>query len=223
MLETYNFMEMKKCREPGSKREIILLSAFDLFYRKGYHKTKVLDIAKQADIGKGTFYEYFPSKEALLSELLLLKIEGDQSHLEQITGTAESVKEKIKTFYRFEQENIQEYGPRSNVLAQEMMSPDFTGNREIQELIHKLFKLKHQFLQHLMEVGIQSGEIKKTDPVVAATALLGAISFYTMFQIPAMGHPGVPSDSEGNFEVRDQEFFRILFSGIGPVSDNEKG
>jgi hypothetical protein len=44
-----------------------------------------------------------------------------------------------------------------------------------------------------------------------------------MFQIPAMGHPGVPSDSEGNFEVRDQEFFRILFSGIGPVSDNEKG
>jgi hypothetical protein len=103
------------------------------------------------------------------------------------------------------------------------MSPDFTGNREIQELIHKLFKLKHQFLQHLMEVGIQSGEIKKTDPVVAATALLGAISFYTMFQIPAMGHPGVPSDSEGNFEVRDQEFFRILFSGIGPVSDNEKG
>lgn len=84
MLETYNFMEMKKCREPGSKREIILLSAFDLFYRKGYHKTKVLDIAKQADIGKGTFYEYFPSKEALLSELLLLKIEGDQSHLEQI-------------------------------------------------------------------------------------------------------------------------------------------
>lgn len=96
MLETYNFMEMKKCREPGSKREIILLSAFDLFYRKGYHKTKVLDIAKQADIGKGTFYEYFPSKEALLSELLLLKIEGDQSHLEQITGTAESVKEKSR-------------------------------------------------------------------------------------------------------------------------------
>ena len=212
----------KNQKGSGSKRELILTSAFELFYQKGYQKTKIQDIARHADIGKGTFYEYFQSKDTLLEELLHLKIKEDQEILDMIRSSLDTTEDKIKRFYHFERENMEEYGPRSNVLAQEMMSTDFSINHEVQGLIHRFFQMKHQFLQSLLEDGIHRGEIRKTDSVVGATALLGAISFYTMFQLPAQGHSGISPDFQENSVARDSEFFRILFSGIGGVSDAEK-
>lgn len=212
----------KSDRGTGNKRELILASAFELFYKKGYHKTKILDIARHADIGKGTFYEYFQSKDVLLEELLHLKIKEDQETLDRIRSSQDTIRGKIESFYRFERDNMEEYGPRSNVLAQEMMSPDFSGNLEVQELVHRFFKMKHLFFQMLLEDGIHRGEIRKTDPIVGATALLGAISFYTMFQLPAQGHPVISTDFQGNSLARDPEFFRILFDGIAAGSHAEK-
>lgn len=43
----------------------ILEAAAAVFARKGYTGTVMADIAVQAGIGKGTIYEYFPSKDAL--------------------------------------------------------------------------------------------------------------------------------------------------------------
>lgn len=49
-----------------NKEEIILKAAEKLFYLKGYSHTSIQDIATEACIGKGTVYEYFKSKEALV-------------------------------------------------------------------------------------------------------------------------------------------------------------
>ena len=50
-------------------REAILVSAFDLFSRKGYTATTMADIARQAEMNVGTLYVYFDSKIALLYEV----------------------------------------------------------------------------------------------------------------------------------------------------------
>jgi TetR/AcrR family fatty acid metabolism transcriptional regulator len=47
------------------KRQHIMGSALNVILRKGYRETKIKDIAEEAGIGKGTFYEYFDSKEDL--------------------------------------------------------------------------------------------------------------------------------------------------------------
>jgi len=47
------------------KRAEILHFAADAFSRAGFHNTKMQDIATLADIGKGTIYEYFRTKEEL--------------------------------------------------------------------------------------------------------------------------------------------------------------
>lgn len=44
----------------------ILTSAIGLFNTRGFSETTVEDITEAADIGKGTFFNYFPSKDALL-------------------------------------------------------------------------------------------------------------------------------------------------------------
>ncbi len=51
---------------PTNKRERLVLAAAEVFAAKGYSGTRVADIAVRAEVGKGTVYEYFSSKEELL-------------------------------------------------------------------------------------------------------------------------------------------------------------
>jgi len=48
------------------KREQILRAAIKVFSRQGVHNFKMMDIAERAKVGKGTLYEYFPSKDELI-------------------------------------------------------------------------------------------------------------------------------------------------------------
>ena len=48
-----------------AKRADIVRAAADVFSKTGYHESKMQDIAGAADIGKGTIYEYFRTKEEL--------------------------------------------------------------------------------------------------------------------------------------------------------------
>jgi AcrR family transcriptional regulator len=59
------FEEIRK-----SSREKILNVALELFAKKGYHATSISQIAKKAKISKGLMYNYFPSKEKLLDEII---------------------------------------------------------------------------------------------------------------------------------------------------------
>lgn len=51
-----------------SKRDSIITSAIELFRSKGYDLTTVGDIVGRSGVGKGTFYQYFKSKEDLFFE-----------------------------------------------------------------------------------------------------------------------------------------------------------
>lgn len=48
----------------------IIRKAIELFRLKGYHATSMSDLATACSIQKGSFYHYFPSKEALMTEVL---------------------------------------------------------------------------------------------------------------------------------------------------------
>jgi AcrR family transcriptional regulator len=49
-------------------RERIFRVAMELFKRKGFENTTVAEITEAADIGKGTFFTYFPTKEAIFRQ-----------------------------------------------------------------------------------------------------------------------------------------------------------
>lgn len=52
-----------------ARRRAILECAARLFHHYGHTKTTVADIAREAQMGVGTFYLVFPSKEAIVEEL----------------------------------------------------------------------------------------------------------------------------------------------------------
>ena len=47
------------------KKEALLASAFQLFTEKGIDNTSISEIAKNANMAKGTFYLYFKDKYAI--------------------------------------------------------------------------------------------------------------------------------------------------------------
>lgn len=53
----------------AARRRLILESAARLFRHYGHAKTTIADIAREAEVGVGTVYLEFPSKEAIVEEL----------------------------------------------------------------------------------------------------------------------------------------------------------
>lgn len=55
---------------PGlDKHDLIRRSATNVFSRRGYYDSTMEDVAREAGVGKGTVYLYFPSKQALLEDI----------------------------------------------------------------------------------------------------------------------------------------------------------
>lgn len=55
-------------RKKKETREKIFSNAMQLFRLQGFTATSVEQITQHADVGKGTFYNYFPTKEAVILE-----------------------------------------------------------------------------------------------------------------------------------------------------------
>jgi AcrR family transcriptional regulator len=69
----------RRSRRSSELRERLFRAALNLFGKKGYAETTVEDITEAADVGKGTFFNYFPSKEHVLmafAEMQLQKLEN---------------------------------------------------------------------------------------------------------------------------------------------------
>lgn len=56
-------------RKKQQTRQAILDAADKLFRQHGYERTRITDIIEPVDISKKTFFNYFPSKDAVLVEL----------------------------------------------------------------------------------------------------------------------------------------------------------
>ncbi|HCY86413.1 MAG TPA: hypothetical protein DHV36_14855, partial [Desulfobacteraceae bacterium] len=65
----------KREENKGKKQTAILAAALTVFSQKGYAASKIIDIARAANVGKGTIYEYHRSKEDLFFALFQWYVE----------------------------------------------------------------------------------------------------------------------------------------------------
>lgn len=70
-----------KIVDKTAKRKLIIDGALKVFARSGLYDFKMIEVAEEAGVGKGTLYEYFPSKDALIAGSFALFMEEFESHL----------------------------------------------------------------------------------------------------------------------------------------------
>jgi TetR/AcrR family fatty acid metabolism transcriptional regulator len=68
-------------RANGDKRDRILDAATKVFAKKGFHATRVSEVAKAAGVADGTIYLYFKSKDELLVSLFEDRVEKLLSYM----------------------------------------------------------------------------------------------------------------------------------------------
>ena len=152
------------------KRQQLLWVAVRVFARKGFHASRVGDIAEEAGVAHGLLYHYFKSKDQVLEavfhenwSILLARIESveetDEPAADQIRHIAAIV---LRTWLHLPdvvRVVIQEFG-RSPELAE-----------RIGELTRPI-----DVLQRVIARGVERGEFRKeVDPVFAATVVYGSI------------------------------------------------
>src|SRR6516225_2778895 len=89
----------RRQRRKQETRQQIFQAAMNLFARKGIFSTTVEEITDAADVGKGTFFNYFPSKEAILSALAERQLEIIDRAVEK-AGSAVTVRPVLKEMVR---------------------------------------------------------------------------------------------------------------------------
>lgn len=63
-------------KQKATRTQRILDVAFELFRTIGYEAARIEDIALQAELSVGTFYNYFPSKAEILLAMVTLEVEN---------------------------------------------------------------------------------------------------------------------------------------------------
>jgi AcrR family transcriptional regulator len=86
-------------RRRAEIRERLLTTAFGLIAERGLENTRVEDITEAADVGKGTFFNYFPTKEHVLGAFAERQIGKYAAALERVRDGNEPVASPIRWLY----------------------------------------------------------------------------------------------------------------------------
>ena len=82
--------------EKGARRkEELLRIAYQMFIQKGYEETSIDEIIAEAHIAKGTYYYYFPSKEATLEEVINMMINDEVQRAREVLSAQIPIPQKL--------------------------------------------------------------------------------------------------------------------------------
>ena len=155
------------------RRKQILKAAVDVFAERGFHRTRVSDIAKKADVAYGLIYHYFESKDDVLDSVftdnwsIFLKVLKDLRDDESKT-----VVERLGIVIDSLLEALNVAPSVVQVIIQEVSRSDRFVEKEKYEAFQEAFDA----VQSMIEQGQTSGEIRKdVNAEIAPFILFGAL------------------------------------------------
>src|SRR5689334_25078067 len=86
-------------RKKEETKERIFNVAMKLFKSRGFEETTVDDITEKADVAKGTFFNYFARKEAVLGYLWEARFLDVESNADSFILSKGSAREKLIRLY----------------------------------------------------------------------------------------------------------------------------
>src|SRR6266849_3229153 len=87
----------RRQRRSAELHERLFRAALELFAQRGFLETTVEDITEAADVGKGTFFNYFPSKDQILLSFGEMQLGKLESAIEMARQTGEPMPEFLRS------------------------------------------------------------------------------------------------------------------------------
>jgi len=158
------------------KKKKIIQAAADIFAQKGYSGAAVSDIATQADVGKGTIYEYFDSKEDLF--FAVFKWYSEKTGAAAVVSISALGGSAAQRLEGLNESLMGLWDEIKNVFALAMEFWAASSSALMRQRFQAAFKqLYHDFrsiVSALIHDGIKSGEFREdVNPEAVAAALVG--------------------------------------------------
>ncbi len=153
----------------ASTRARIRTEAASLFSTQGFNGTSMAELANAVGITKSSLYHHFPSKQALLSEIIEQTVGRVTPLVQEVADMDLPVRERLARAITLHTiEAIRDRDAIACFIEEgRYLSPDFmalhVGNRDRYE----------QVFQKIFAAGIESGEFMRQDVGIAARAILG--------------------------------------------------
>jgi AcrR family transcriptional regulator len=197
-------------RCPADRPEQIIKAALEVFGECGLANARLQDIAERAGVSKGTIYLYFPNKEELFREMIrqtaVAAIErAEQAH---VPGTpANQLLAFMRGYWAFVRSPVFITIYRL-VLAELHQFPDLA-----RFYAHEVVARGQKLMAGIISRGIEAGEFREMDPMVAARMLVAII---VMNGIWRDEHTGVPLLAHKSDEEVFSELAQFYLHAIAP-------
>jgi len=181
-------MQIKK----DEVRQRLLNSACKLFVSNGYVESTVSDIVKEAEVGKGTFYTYFRSKEEIVEAII---DEGMEELFEKTNDyLLEAKNSNRSTFRAFIRANLEFFSENQAILK--FLNREMSGYASLQNKIKIVRERYLTSLRTILEQELHMGGLRKDLELGTAAALLYGMLYSSVLNSKA-DYQGLSLESLG--------------------------
>ncbi len=199
--------EKKKSERKGR----IFSAAVDLFNEKGFSNTSMQDIADNANLAVGTLYNYFPSKNDLLLDIMHDEIEititENDALFNEVNLQNQSAKEIIKLISK-KIFSIPLFVKKESL--KEIFIATFSSNIDIKKGMILDLELMKAF-QRLLD------RLQKENMISRETNTFNAVNIlYSIMMIQMMMYIFEPEMGKENLFENTDEMIDLIFQGMKP-------
>jgi len=160
-------------RKKDENRERIAAAALALFHERGFVSTTVDEIAQRADVAKGTFFNHFPRKEAVLGYMATAEIERLEQSVEgALADPGLTAIERIQQVFEFGTLIYEREPELLRIVFLEALKGPQADLFEIHERAHVA-------IRRLVEDAIAHGEFRTALDAAQVTELLRGVFIST--------------------------------------------
>ncbi len=159
---------VKELREKQIKE-----AALRLFSERGFHHTTITQIAEAAELGKGTIYWYWKSKEDLAYSLVSDMLGDFLALIEEARDAEGAVADRFKDLVAKVSELYYRETDYLRLLWKFRVDRGYIFSEGYREKVASYYLRMRKALESLIEEGMRKGEFREVDPVRMAFILLG--------------------------------------------------
>ena len=175
-------LKERRQRERKQRRDQIIDAARSLLFEKGLHATSINQIAKKAELGVGTIYFYYKSKEEIFADLQEEGLELLFSRIFKICDMDLAADEKLREiglqYRRFSEENRDYYDIINYFLA----SPGIFFAPNLKNKIDRHGSWIIGLIVETINSGTRDGLFQSLNPRRDAVTFLGTLHGLTQFR-----------------------------------------
>jgi len=162
-------------RKKEETRHRIFHAAIDLFRERGFEQTTVDDITEKADVAKGTFFNYFPRKDAVLAYLSESRLAAIEENAGALLADGRPAREKLLDLYATGASAYEEDHGLARYVLIELMSRIFEPSEESMMRWHEL-------IMSIIRQGQERGELRRDASPERVEGVLSCVYHGTLYQ-----------------------------------------